>query len=77
MHVIQSLNVACFQPVKYYHRKAINHTVILEATDFSVVEFFCTFKHIYKQVFKAKTIKSAFRETGIYLINTQKVTDLI
>jgi hypothetical protein len=66
---MQPLNVACFQPVKHYHRKAIDHTVMLGATGFPVVEFFCIFKHIRKQAVKAETIKSAFRETGIYPIN--------
>jgi len=39
-HLMQPLDVACFQPLKHYHRLAIDKAVMLGATKFPLVEFF-------------------------------------
>jgi hypothetical protein len=70
---MQSLDIAYFQPVKHYHRKAINEAVRLGATKFPLVEFFSAFGYIRAQAFKRETIISAFEQTGIYPLNTEKV----
>jgi hypothetical protein len=57
---MQPLDVAYFQPVKHYHRKAIDKAVRLGATKFPLVEFFSAFEHIRAQVFKREIIMSAF-----------------
>ncbi len=72
-HKMQPLDVACFQPLKHYHRQYIDKAVRLGATRFPVVEFFSAFEYIRNQAFKPSTIISAFKETGIHPWNPQKV----
>ena len=72
-HLMQPLDVVCFQPLKHYHRKAIDNAIMHEATTFPVVEFLTVFKHIRDQAFKLETVKSSFRETGIVPLNAAKV----
>jgi hypothetical protein len=57
---MQFLDVAYFQPVKYYHRKAIDEAVRLGAIKFPLVEFFSAFGYIRAQVFKRETIILVF-----------------
>jgi hypothetical protein len=59
-HLMQSLDVTYFQPVKYYHRKTIDENVRLGAAKFPLMEFFLTFEHIRAQTFKREIIISAF-----------------
>ena len=70
---MQPLDVACFQPVKHYHRQVIDRMVRLGTTTFPVVEFFNAFEYIRSQAFKPETVRSAFERTGIYPINASKV----
>jgi len=72
-HLMQPLDVTCFQPVKHYHRKAIDKAVRLDATKFPVIEFFSAFEYIREQSFKRETIISAFEQSGIYPLNAEKV----
>ena len=55
-HKMQPLDVTCFQPVKHYHRQAIDKAVRTGATTFPVTEFFAVFEYIRKQAFKPETI---------------------
>jgi hypothetical protein len=71
--LMQFLDVAYFQPVKHYYRKAIDKAVRLSATKFPLVEFFSAFEHIRAQAFKRETIISAFEQTGIHFLNAEKV----
>jgi hypothetical protein len=57
---MQPLNIAYFQSVKHYHRKAIDEAIRLGAIKFPLMEIFSAFEHIRAQVFKGKTIISAF-----------------
>jgi hypothetical protein len=72
-HLMQSLDVACFQPLKHYYRKAIDNAVMHGATTFPIIEFLTVFKHIRDQAFKPEIVKSSFRETGIVPLNAAKV----
>ena len=72
-HLMQSLDVACFQPLKHYHRQSIDQAVMLEATKFPVTEFFCIYNEIHERVFTSSTILSAFRKTRIHPFNPEKV----
>jgi hypothetical protein len=72
---MQSFDIAYFQPVKYYHRKAIDEAVRLGAIKFPLIEFFSAFGHIRAQAFKRETIISAFEQTRIYPLNTEKVVE--
>ena len=73
MHLMQSLDVACFQSLKHYHQQLIDQTVMLEAIKFSITEFFCIYNEIHKRVFTSSTILSAFRKTEIHLFNSEKM----
>jgi hypothetical protein len=70
---MQPLDVACFQPLKHYHRQSIDQAVMLGATKFPVTEFFCIYNEICERAFTPSTILSAFRKTGIHPFNPEKV----
>jgi hypothetical protein len=64
-HLLQPLDVVCFQPLKHYHGEAIDHAVRTGDTEFTKVEFLAAFDKIRHQTFKESTVKSAFRKTGL------------
>ena len=64
-HLLQPLDVVCFQPLKYYHGEAIDCAVRTGDTEFTKVEFLAAFNKIRHQTFKESTVKSAFRKTGL------------
>ena len=64
-HLLQPLDVVCFQPMKYYHAKAIHNAVRLGDLTFNKVEFLASLNTIRTSTFKMATIKSAFRRTGL------------
>lgn len=73
IHILQPLNVVCFQPFKYYHGKAINTAVQTGDKEFLKVDFLTSFKAFHQQTFKESTVVSAFRKTGIVLYDPSKV----
>jgi DDE superfamily endonuclease len=74
-HLLQPLDVVCFQPFKHYHSEAIDVAVRTGDTDFSKIEFLAAFEGFHKQTFKQSTILSAFRKTGILPYNPKAVLD--
>jgi hypothetical protein len=64
-HLLQPLDVVCFQPLKHYHGEAIDRAVWTGDTEFTKVEFLAAFNKIRHQTFKESTVKSAFRKTGL------------
>ena len=72
-HLIQLLDVVCFQPFKHYYGKAINNAYRTSAADINKMEFLSLLPGIRKQTFKKGTIKSAFEKTGLYPWNPKKV----
>ena len=64
-HLLQPLDVVCFQPLKHYHGEAIDRAVRTGDTEFTKVEFLAAFDKIRYQPFKESTAKSAFRKTGL------------
>ena len=68
-HLLQLLDVVCFQPLKHYHSEAIDAKVWLGDAKFSKVEFLARITTIQKQAFKKNTILSSFRKTGLIPLN--------
>jgi DDE superfamily endonuclease len=74
-HLLQPLDVVCFQPYKHYHAEAIDDAVRTGDTRFSKIEFLHALHGIRMQTFKAATVISAFRKCGIVPYNPIIVTD--
>jgi DDE superfamily endonuclease/Tc5 transposase DNA-binding domain len=65
-HLLQPLDVCCFQPLKHYHAEAIDDAVRSGDTTFTRIEFLAALNKIRTLAFKRNTIKAAFRETGLH-----------
>lgn len=70
-HFMQPLDVVCFQPLKHYHRQAVAAATRTGCDHFGKADFLHALHDIRKQAFKSKTIKSAFRKTGLVPFNPQ------
>jgi len=76
-HILQPLDVSCFQPMKQYHSQAINSAIQYLDFEFSKLEFLHALDDIRKKTFKLKTIQSAFRKCGLVPFNLKIVLDAI
>jgi len=76
-HILQPLDVMVFQPYKNYHSKAINTAVRDGCLKFTKLEFLAAIGDIRRQTFKASTIQSAFKKTGLIPYNLQVVLEKI
>lgn len=74
-HVIQPLDVVCFQPFKHYCGKAINNLYRHGADDICKVAFLDNLPQIRQDTYKVGTVKSAFEETGLVPYAPYKVLD--
>jgi Tc5 transposase DNA-binding domain/DDE superfamily endonuclease len=74
-HLLQPLDVVCFQPYKHYHAEVIDNAVRTGDTRFSKIEFLHALHGIRTQTFKSSTIFSAFRKCGIVPYDSSMVTD--
>ena len=72
-HLLQPLDVVCFQPLKHYHAEAIDRAIRLGDYSFSRATFLATIHDIRTQAFKNSTIISAFRQTGLVPYNSDVV----
>lgn len=72
-HLLQPLDVAVFQPLKHYHAKALDILVRDGIINITKLEFLSIIQQVRDQAFKASTIKSAFKKTGIWPFNPQLV----
>ena len=77
-HICQPLDVACFQPLKHYHRQAIDEAVRFdEEAVYTKTDFLATFQRIRMLTFTFSTIKSAFKRTGLIPYFPSIVIDII
>jgi len=72
-HILQPLDVVVFQPLKYYHSRAVAEATRTGCTHFNKLEFLAAITSIRAQTFKASTIKSAFKKTGLYPFDPEVV----
>jgi len=74
-HLLQPLDLVVFQPLKHYHRKAIEVMVRDGVANITKLEFFGCIEEVRRQAFKVTTIKSAFAKAGIHPFNPQPILD--
>jgi hypothetical protein len=71
-HVMQPLDVGVFQPYKHWHKKAVQHAMRNLDIDYNVASFFRDLAEIRTNTFKKGTIQGAFREAGMWPINSKE-----
>lgn len=76
-HSLQPLDVCVFQPLKHYHSEAVNQAISTGVECFSKVEFLAAFNQFRRQAFKASTIESAWRQTGLIPYNLEIVLQIV
>ena len=72
-HLLQSLDVVVFQPLKYYYAKALDLIVRDGHINISKLEFLSIIEGVRRQAFKRNTLLSAFKKTGIWPFNPHPV----
>ncbi len=73
IHLLQSLDMVVFQPLKHYHAKALDIMVRDGVVNITKLEFLACIEEVCNQAFKENTIRSVFRKTGIYSWNPEIV----
>ena len=68
-HLLQPLDVVCFQPYKHFHAEAVDAATRTGCSDFNKLEFLAALSSIREQTFKRTTVLSAFRQTGLIPFN--------
>ena len=76
-YLTQPLDVAVFQPFKYYNTDVVDKTVRLGDEKFGKLEFLAAFQSFRNQTFKPTTIRHAFKSTGLVPFNPDIVLDKI
>jgi hypothetical protein len=71
-HILQPLDVAVFQPYKAYHDKAIKKALRQGEFEYGLADFFYDLKDIRVKALLESTIRSAFRESGLWPILEEK-----
>lgn len=71
-HIMQPLDVGVFQPYKHWHKKAVQHAMRALDVDYNVASFFRDLTEIRGNTFKKGTILGAFREAGMWPINSKE-----
>ena len=74
-YCMQPCDVGIFQTIKYWHTKAIQSALETLDFDYTVSSFLRDLPSIRTQTFKKITIKHAFKEAGMWPVNTQIVLD--
>ncbi|EMD66053.1 hypothetical protein COCSADRAFT_34649 [Bipolaris sorokiniana ND90Pr] len=64
-HLLQPLDVGCFQPLKWYHGKTLDWAARTGAKEITKDDFFATLDEIRRQTFTYNTIRSGWRRTGL------------
>ena len=68
-HLLQPLDVVCFQPYKHFHVEAVGEATRTGCSDFNKLEYFAALSTVREQTSKRTTILSAFRQTGLIPFN--------
>ena len=74
-HLLQPLDVGCFQPLKHYHGEAIASEVRAGADTFTRQDFLFALRDIRKKTFTKKTIIHVWKKSGCHPINADVVID--
>lgn len=76
-HILQPLDVVCFQPLKHYHSLAIRDAVANGDSEFKKAEFLAVLDGFRRQTFKSTTIKAAFQRVGFVPFNPDIVINTL
>ncbi len=74
-HLLQPLDIVCFQPLKHYQAEAVDNAVQTGDVEFTRVQFLAHIQSIRKQAFKKLIVFSSFHKTGLIPFNPQVVLD--
>lgn len=72
-HLLQPLDVVIYSPMKHWHSEAVNRLVRNGLDAVSKADFFEVITEIRTKATKEKSIKSAFRKTGIWPFNPELI----
>ena len=64
-HILQPLNVGCFQPLKWYHGRCLDWAARSGSKDISKADFLATLAKIRRLTFTTTTLRSGWRRTGL------------
>ncbi|EOA82664.1 uncharacterized protein SETTUDRAFT_83600, partial [Exserohilum turcica Et28A] len=64
-HLLQPLDVGCFQPLKWHHGKTLDWAARTGAREITKDDFFATLDEIRHHTFTYNTIRSGWRRTGL------------
>ena len=76
-HLLQPLDVGCFQPLKHSHGQAIANAVRVGADTYTRQDFLYDLRDIRKAAFKEKTIVSAWKKSGCHPASAQVILDAL
>ncbi len=76
-HLLQPLDVGCFQPFKHWHAEAIDRQLRLGADRFTKIDFIEALDWMRVKTFKQNTILSAWREAGLVPFNPSMVINRV
>jgi hypothetical protein len=72
-HLLQPLNVCCFQPYKHYHGMTLDRLIRDGSTHIGKLEFLSIIEQVRNETFKEATITSALRKSGIYPLDVSQI----
>ncbi|KAL0932787.1 transposase [Colletotrichum truncatum] len=72
-HLLQPLDVGCFQPLKNAYGRQIENKMRRGTTYISKEDFFAAFHEAFKQSFTRKNIQGGFRGAGLVPLNAESV----
>lgn len=72
-HLLQPLDVGCFQPLKWYHGRCLDWAARTGSRDINKADFMATVEEIRRLTFTRKTILGGWRRTGIAPFNPEIV----
>ena len=76
-HILQPLDVGCFQPYKHYQSVILDEAALRSNLDFNKLDFLAALSIVRKQTFKPTNISSAWRRSGLYLYNPDLVLNAL
>jgi hypothetical protein len=71
-HCMQPLDVGVFQPYKHWHNVAIKDAIASLDIEYGLRSFLRDLAWVWEQTFKKRTIRHAFKDSGIYPPDTTK-----
>jgi hypothetical protein len=72
-HLLQSLNIALFDPLKRSYGRMVEKLMRISLTRISKEDFFPAFKNAFFEVFGQANVQSSFRKTGLVSCNPETI----